>query len=68
MGKKYYIVRTSKVTGRTEYKMHKTLDNWCSESIKDKCWKFSKQGAMNYINRMISRGWNYDYRIEEARA
>ena len=64
---KYYVYRISKATGRKEYKINKTLDNWAGEALKPKCWQFSKQGAAGIVKFNTERsGWHYEYGFEEV--
>ena len=65
---KYYVYRISKYSGRKEYKKTKTLDIYISESLKDSCWKFSKEGAKKIVarNNEHFKGWHYEFGMEEA--
>ena len=62
---KYLVARTSKLTGRTEYKQHKCTDIYCGEKYvqlyPDRVWQFSKQGAKGIVDRENAHGWNYEY-------
>ena len=67
MPSKYYVARESLISGRVEYQRCKCIDRFCSEAYikanpKD-VWQFSKQGAVNIVNRENARGWNYKYFI-----
>lgn len=68
MKKKYYVYRINKKTGRKEYKLHKTLDNWVGELARAICWRFSKQGALGLIKwrRESGIGEYYEFGIEEV--
>lgn len=62
---KYYIFRFSENSGFM-FKRTKCNDYWSKDfSI---CWKYSKQGAENIVNRMNSRRKNniYEYGIVEV--
>ena len=52
---KYYIVKYNKQFNTIEYKRYKCSDGFTTE--KDLCWTFSKQGALNIIERL-----KYEYR------
>lgn len=68
---KYYIVKINNQFPNTrlykEYKQYKCADGFTS--AKEKCWKFSKQGAMKIIERLKIRYQRNPYIelvIEEA--
>lgn len=63
---KYYVCRISKITGRKEYKLRKTLDIYVGEMLKGNCWQYSKQGARGIVERENAHGWNYDFFTEEV--
>jgi len=63
---KYLVARTSKLTGRTEYKQHKCTDIYCSKEYlykhPERVWQFSKQGAQKITERENKlHGWNFEY-------
>ena len=65
---KYYVVRVSTRTGKTEYKRTKCSDQWTGASYKNNCWKFSYQGARGIVDRETKfRGWGYTYHMEPCR-
>ena len=49
MDKKYYVTRTDR-NGEKVYKKAKTLDIWSKNP--DVCWKYSKQGAKQIVERL----------------
>ena len=69
---KYYIVKINPLFPensrfRKEYKQYKCSDGFTN--IKEKCWKFSKQGAMKIIERLKREYWrnpSIEFFLEEA--
>lgn len=47
---KYYIKMYNKQFNTIKYKRYKCIDGWSTN--KEECWKFTKQSAMNIIERL----------------
>lgn len=66
--KKYYIVMESIHHGKTfkKYKKYKCIEGFSEK--KELCWKFSKQGGLNIIERMKRQCPNHDtvFYLEES--
>ena len=65
---KYYIVMHNKQFNTTKYKKNKCVEGW--STVKDCCWKFSKQGAKKIIES-LKYGYrnninNLEFYMEEA--
>lgn len=66
--KVYYLIkRTDKQTGRVDYQKCKCLEIFTTE--KERCWRFSKQGAKQIVERYIAfeqrkKRQFYDWAIE----
>ena len=65
---KYYIVMHNKQFNTTKYKKNKCVDGWSTD--KNKCWAFSKQGALKIIERLKyayrNNIANLEFYLEEA--
>lgn len=69
---KYYIVKTNTrfpedSRFRKEYKHYKCSDGFTN--VKEKCWKFTKQGALKIIERLkreYQRNPSIEFSLEEA--
>lgn len=66
MAKKYLVFKEH--NGERFYKRTKTLDYWTLPKYKDTCWKYSKQGAKQLVERLIKRDCTkfYNYGFEEV--
>lgn len=67
---KYYIRMTDKRLGIVKYKRNKCVDGFAYD--KDKCWKFTKQGAKKIIERLKNEYRmninNIEFDLEEVEA